>query len=134
MLDDIKCPEYLRGYDATDLSRIADELRSETIKSVAVTGCRGSGLDVIELPVALRHVFDTPRGRLIREVVDVPGRYPRRDGQNGSSVASLAHRQVAPRRVNGPDETTEFRLPPELASVSSLPRLPTALARPLGQG
>jgi len=36
--------------------------------------------------------------------------------------------------LNGPDETIEFRLPPELASVSSLPRLPTALARPLTQG
>ena len=36
--------------------------------------------------------------------------------------------------LNGPDETIEFRLPPELASVSSLPRLPTALARPLSQG
>jgi len=32
--------------------------------------------------------------------------------------------------LDGPDETIEFRLPPELASVSSLPRLPTALARP----
>ena len=36
--------------------------------------------------------------------------------------------------LNGPDETIEFRLPPALASVSSLPRLPTALARPLSQG
>ena len=45
MLDDIKSPEDLRGYDAADLGQIADELRSESIKSVAVTaGRRGSGL------------------------------------------------------------------------------------------
>ena len=36
--------------------------------------------------------------------------------------------------LDGPDETIEFRLPPELASVSSLPRLPTALAQPVSQG
>jgi 1-deoxy-D-xylulose-5-phosphate synthase len=36
--------------------------------------------------------------------------------------------------LSGPDETIEFRLPPELASVSSLPRLPTALAQPFSQG
>ena len=31
MLDDKKSPEDLRGYDATELRQIADELRSETI-------------------------------------------------------------------------------------------------------
>jgi len=36
--------------------------------------------------------------------------------------------------MTGPDETIEFRLPPELASVSPLPRFPAALARPVSQG
>jgi 4-hydroxy-3-methylbut-2-enyl diphosphate reductase len=36
--------------------------------------------------------------------------------------------------LSGPDETIEFRLPPELASVSASPRLPTALAQPFSQG
>src|SRR5277367_5641514 len=69
MLDDIESPEDLRGYDAADLRKIADEPRSETIKSVAVAGGRlGSGLGVVELTVALDHVFDTPRDRLIWDV------------------------------------------------------------------
>jgi 1-deoxy-D-xylulose-5-phosphate synthase len=69
MLEDIMSPEDLRGYDDGDLRRIADELRSETINAVAVTGGHlGSGLGVVELTVALHHVFDTPRDRLIWDV------------------------------------------------------------------
>jgi 1-deoxy-D-xylulose-5-phosphate synthase len=62
-------PEDLRGHDDRDLRQIADELRSETINAVAVTGGHlGSGLGVVELTVALHHVFDTPRDRLIWDV------------------------------------------------------------------
>ena len=69
MLDGIRSPEDLRLHDAADLRQIADELRSETIKSVAVTGGHlGAGLGVIELTVALHYVFDTPRDRLIWDV------------------------------------------------------------------
>src|SRR6202522_2119114 len=69
MLEDITSPEDLRGYDDRDLRQIADELRSETINAVAVTGVHlGSGLGVVELTVALHHVFDTPRARLIWDV------------------------------------------------------------------
>jgi len=69
MLDDIRSPDDLRGYDATDLRQIADELRSETIEAVAAAGGHlGSGLGVVELTVALHYVFDTPRDRLIWDV------------------------------------------------------------------
>src|SRR5277367_3559720 len=69
MLEDIIDPEDLRGHDDRDLRQIADELRSETINAVAVTGGHlGSGLGVVELTVALHHVFDTPRDRLIWDV------------------------------------------------------------------
>ena len=69
MLEDITSPEDLRGYHDGDLRQIADELRSETINAVAVTGGHlGSGLGVVELTVALHHVFDTPRDRLIWDV------------------------------------------------------------------
>ena len=69
MLQDIMSPEDLRGHDDRDLRQIADELRSETINAVAVTGGHlGSGLGVVELTVALHHVFDTPRDRLIWDV------------------------------------------------------------------
>jgi 4-hydroxy-3-methylbut-2-enyl diphosphate reductase len=36
--------------------------------------------------------------------------------------------------LNGPDETIEFRLPPELAAVSPLSEFQTALAQPISQG
>ena len=45
------------------------ELRAETIDAVAKTGGHlGAGLGVVELTVALHHVFDTPRDRLIWDV------------------------------------------------------------------
>ena len=51
------------------MRQIADELRIETIEAVAVTGGHlGAGLGVVELTVALHHVFDTPRDRLIWDV------------------------------------------------------------------
>jgi 1-deoxy-D-xylulose-5-phosphate synthase len=69
MLDGIRSPEDLRLHDAADLKQIADELRSETIRSVAVTGGHlGAGLGVVELTVALHYVFNTPRDRLIWDV------------------------------------------------------------------
>ena len=42
--------------------QVADELRTETINAVAVTGGHlGASLGVIELTVALHYVFDTPQ-------------------------------------------------------------------------
>jgi 1-deoxy-D-xylulose-5-phosphate synthase len=69
MLDAIKEPYDLRRCDPADLSQIADELRTETINAVAVTGGHlGAGLGVVELTVALHYVFDTPRDKLIWDV------------------------------------------------------------------
>ena len=52
-----------------DLRQVVDELRRETIDAVSVTGGHlGAGLGVVELTVALHHVFDTPRDRLIWDV------------------------------------------------------------------
>src|SRR6187401_606072 len=69
LLDSIKTPADLRGVNEQDLRQVADELRSETINAVAVTGGHlGAGLGVIELTVALHYVFDTPRDRLVWDV------------------------------------------------------------------
>ena len=52
-----------------ELKQLADELRYETIDTVSVTGGHlGAGLGVIELTIALHHVFDTPADRLIWDV------------------------------------------------------------------
>src|SRR6188474_32470 len=69
LLPTIQSPEDLRRLPETSLKQVADELRSETIGAVAMTGGHlGAGLGVIELTVALHYVFDTPRDRLVWDV------------------------------------------------------------------
>ncbi len=69
LLDTIRSLEDLRRLPEHELAQVADELRSETIDAVSVTGGHlGAGLGVIELTVALHYVFDTPRDRLIWDV------------------------------------------------------------------
>jgi 1-deoxy-D-xylulose-5-phosphate synthase len=69
LLDLIRTPGDLRRLEESQLRQVADELRTETIDAVAVTGGHlGAGLGVIELTVALHHVFDTPRDLLIWDV------------------------------------------------------------------
>ena len=69
LLDRIHEPSDLRGLDRPALVQLAAELRQETISAVSVTGGHlGAGLGVVELTVALHHVFDTPHDRLIWDV------------------------------------------------------------------
>jgi len=69
LLDRIGSPEDLRRLPESNLVRLADELRQETISVVSVTGGHlGAGLGVVELTVALHYVFDTPKDRLIWDV------------------------------------------------------------------
>jgi 1-deoxy-D-xylulose-5-phosphate synthase len=69
LLDRVRTPQDLRTLPEKDLRQLADELRQETIDAVSVTGGHlGAGLGVVELTVALHHVFDTPRDRLVWDV------------------------------------------------------------------
>jgi 1-deoxy-D-xylulose-5-phosphate synthase len=69
LLDQIRTPEDLRRFEPARLREIADELRHDLINAVSKTGGHlGAGLGVVELTVALHHVFDTPRDRLIWDV------------------------------------------------------------------
>jgi len=69
LLDTIKTPDDLRQLPESQLRQVADELRTETISAVSVTGGHlGAGLGVVELTVALHYVFDTPRDRLVWDV------------------------------------------------------------------
>ena len=62
LLDQVHTPDDVRRLEPSLLRQLADELRQETINAVAVTGGHlGAGLGVVELTVALHHVFDTPR-------------------------------------------------------------------------
>ncbi|MFN3350794.1 1-deoxy-D-xylulose-5-phosphate synthase N-terminal domain-containing protein, partial [Pseudorhodoplanes sp.] len=69
LLDRVKIPADLRALPQSDLPQLAEELRTEMIDAVAVTGGHlGAGLGVVELTVALHYVFDTPDDRLIWDV------------------------------------------------------------------
>ena len=69
LLDTVNVPADLRKLPDSDLRQLADELRQEVISAVSVTGGHlGSGLGVVELTVALHHVFNTPDDRIIWDV------------------------------------------------------------------
>lgn len=69
LLDKAPTPDALRALPETDLPQLAQELRAEMIDAVSTTGGHlGAGLGVVELTVALHHVFDTPHDRIIWDV------------------------------------------------------------------
>src|SRR5258708_37920152 len=69
LLDTIASPADTRGFSIAQLRTLADELRAETIDAVSQTGGHlGAGLGVVELTVALHHVYETPRDILIWDV------------------------------------------------------------------
>ncbi|MDB5496303.1 MAG: dxs, partial [Phenylobacterium sp.] len=69
LLDTIASPADTRGLSIAQLKTLADELRAETIDAVSQTGGHlGAGLGVVELTVALHHVYDTPKDILIWDV------------------------------------------------------------------
>ena len=69
LLDRIGSPKDMKGLSIYELTQLANELRADLIDSVSRTGGHlGAGLGVVELTVALHHVFDTPKDRLIWDV------------------------------------------------------------------
>ncbi|WP_296174602.1 1-deoxy-D-xylulose-5-phosphate synthase [uncultured Brevundimonas sp.] len=69
VLDTVTVPADMRGFDIARLKQLADDVRTETIDAVSVTGGHlGSALGVVELTVALHHVFETPKDILIWDV------------------------------------------------------------------
>ncbi|MDP7540347.1 MAG: 1-deoxy-D-xylulose-5-phosphate synthase N-terminal domain-containing protein, partial [Alphaproteobacteria bacterium] len=69
LLDAIETLADLRRLSDSNLAQVADEVRQDMIEQVSRTGGHlGAGLGVVELTVALHHVFDTPRDRLIWDV------------------------------------------------------------------
>ena len=69
LLDSINDPAETRGLSVEQLKQLVDELRRDTVRSVSITGGHlGASLGVVELTVALHHIFDTPRDRLIWDV------------------------------------------------------------------
>jgi len=69
LLDTIRYPADTRDLSMEELRQLADELRRDTIRNVSITGGHlGASLGVVELTVAVHHVFNTPEDRLIWDV------------------------------------------------------------------
>ena len=69
LLDRIKNPDDLKKLQASDLKKLAEELRAELVDAVSVTGGHlGAGLGVVELTIAIHYLFNTPEDRLVWDV------------------------------------------------------------------
>ena len=69
LLDTISTPADLRKVPDSDLPQVAAELRTDLVEQVSKTGGHlGAGLGVVELTIAIHHVFNTPHDRLIWDV------------------------------------------------------------------
>jgi 1-deoxy-D-xylulose-5-phosphate synthase len=69
LLDRISSPADFRDFTLEELEQLTHEVRQEMIQSVSFTGGHlGAGLGVAELTVALHHVFNTPRDKLVWDV------------------------------------------------------------------
>ena len=69
LLDTVESPHDLNDMSLDELKQLSDELRADTIRSVSITGGHlGSSLGVVELTVALHHVFNTPNDKIIFDV------------------------------------------------------------------
>ncbi len=68
-LSKIDSPADLRGFDASELRAIADELRAYLIESVGKSGGHfGAGLGVVELTTILHYLYNTPDDRIVWDV------------------------------------------------------------------
>lgn len=69
LLDRIDSPAVLRTLSEGELDTLADELRQYLLYTVGRTGGHfGAGLGVVELTIALHHVYHTPEDRLVWDV------------------------------------------------------------------
>jgi 1-deoxy-D-xylulose-5-phosphate synthase len=69
LLESIKSPADIRRLTEDQLQPLADEVRARLVEVVSKTGGHiGAGLGVVELTVALAHVFESPRDKIVWDV------------------------------------------------------------------
>lgn len=69
LLEHIRGPDDVRSLSRADLQPLADEVRQRLVDVVSQTGGHiGAGLGVVELTVALAHVFESPRDKIVWDV------------------------------------------------------------------
>ena len=61
LMDSLDLPEGIKNLTKVELNQLADEVREYLLYSVGRSGGHfGAGLGVIELTIALHHVFNSP--------------------------------------------------------------------------
>uniref|UniRef100_A0A224XFS8 1-deoxy-D-xylulose-5-phosphate synthase n=1 Tax=Hypericum annulatum TaxID=708052 RepID=A0A224XFS8_9ROSI len=69
LLDTINYPVHMKNLTTQDLEQLAAELRADIVHSVSKTGGHlSASLGVVDLTVALHHVFNCPEDRIIWDV------------------------------------------------------------------
>ncbi|KAL4644409.1 hypothetical protein ACB092_02G162600 [Castanea dentata] len=69
LLDTINYPAHMMNLSTQDLEQLAAELRADIVYTVSkIGGHLSSSLGVVELSVALHHVFNTPEDKIIWDV------------------------------------------------------------------
>jgi 1-deoxy-D-xylulose-5-phosphate synthase len=69
IIDQVNLPDDIKGLSIGELNQLANELREETINSLSQTGGKlGAALGVVELTVALHHIFNTPRDLIVWDI------------------------------------------------------------------
>ncbi|KAE9613323.1 hypothetical protein Lal_00027452 [Lupinus albus] len=69
LLDTINYPLHMKNLSIQDLEQLAAELRADIVHTVSnIGGHLSSNLGVVELSVALHHVFSTPQDKIIWDV------------------------------------------------------------------
>jgi len=69
LLEAVDAGRSLHGLNAQELAQLAKELRAYLLYSVGQSGGHfGAGLGVVELTIALHHVFNTPDDRIVWDV------------------------------------------------------------------
>lgn len=69
LIDSLNLPHDLRSLDTSALRTVCDELRDELIETVSRCGGHfASSLGAAELTVALHHMFESPRDRIVWDV------------------------------------------------------------------
>ena len=69
LLDTVNYPMHMKNLSMAQLRQLCQEIRSDLIHTVSQTGGHlGSSLGVVELTVALHHIFDCPADRFLWDV------------------------------------------------------------------
>ena len=69
LMDTLDLPEGIRNLSKIELNQLADEVREFLLYSVGKSGGHfGAGLGVVELTVALHHVYNSPDDKIVWDV------------------------------------------------------------------